>query len=165
MPFSADREDEFMEDDDNRYGILTEHRRFAMTNLRVGGVDWADTEPAWNRMPAPDPDSAVEYRCHIDTGSDWCAVSEEVAGELGLKEFDAPSPTTLSLPQEGQEQRRGTCITVVVGRQTIVAPAYIGLPQMPLDEEHRDVLIGTWVLRRLRFTYDGPDGTYSIGPF
>jgi hypothetical protein len=158
MPFSADDEDELIE------GDLTEVRRFAITELRVGGVDWGETEPAWNRMPAPDPDTAVEYRCHIDPGSDWCAVSEEVADELGLREFDAASPTTLSHPQEGLEQRRGTCITVVVGRQTFVAPAYIGLPRMPLAEERRDVLIGTWVLRHLRFTYDGPDGTYSIRP-
>lgn len=150
-------------EDDNRYGALTETRRFAITRLRVGGVNWGDTEPSYNRMPAADPDSAAEYRCLIDTGADWCSVSTEVVDELGLIEFEAPPPTTLGPPQEGLDLRRGADITVVVGKQIIVAPAYIGIPRVP--DEQPDVLIGTWVLRHLRFTYDGLDGTYSIGPF
>jgi hypothetical protein len=152
-------------EEDNRYGALTEDRRFAMTRLCVGTVIWGDTEPGWNRMPVPYPDSAVEYRCHIDTGADWCSVTTEAAGELDLIEFDAPPPTTLAHPREGLVPRRGACITVVVGSQVIVAPAYIGLPPLPNQDEQRHVLIGTWVLRHLRFTYDGPDRTYSLGPF
>jgi len=105
----------------------------------------------------------VEYRCLIDTGADWCSVSTEVADELGLIEFDAPSPTTLGQPQEGLKLRRAAAITVVVGRLAIYAPAYINLPRVSGDQY--DVLIGTTVLRYLRFTYNGPDGTYSIGPF
>ena len=151
-------------EDDNRYGPLTEARRLAITRLHVGSVIWGDTEPGYDRPPAAtDPGSAVEYRCLIDTGADWCSVSTEVADELGLIGFDAPNPATLGQPQEGLALRRAAVITVVVGRQAIAAPSYINLPRVSGDPY--DVLIGTTVLRYLRFTYDGPDGTYSIGPF
>ena len=151
-------------EDDNRYGPLTVTRHLAITKLHVGGVIWGDTEPGYDRLPdATDPGSAVEYWCLIDTGADWCSVSTEVADELGLIKFDAPSPTTLGQPQEGLELRRAAIITVVVGRQAISAPAYINLPRVSGDRY--DVLIGTTVLQYLRFTYDGPDGTFSIGPF
>lgn len=151
-------------EDDNRYGSLTPTRHLAITKLSVGGVIRGDTEPGYDRPPAAfDPDSVVEYSCLIDTGADWCSVSRVVADELGLIEFDAPSPTTLGQPQEGLDLRKGAWITVVVGERVFFAPAYISLPRISGDQY--DVLIGTTVLRHLRFTYDGPDGTFSIGPF
>jgi predicted aspartyl protease len=148
----------------NRYGPLTATRHFAITRLYVGGVIWRDIEPGYERMPAAlNTDSAMEYRCLIDTGANWCSVTRDVAEELDLVEFDAPSPATLGQPQEGVESVRAAIITVVVGRQAIPAPTYINLPQVSGDQY--DVLIGTTVLQCLQFTYDGPDGTYSIGPF
>jgi len=152
-------------EDDNRYGSLTVTRHFVITKLPVAGVIWGDTEPGYDRLPAAaDPGSAVEYRCLIDTGGDWCSVSSQVADELGLIEFDAPSPTTLVQPQGGLGLRRAALITVVVGKQAIPAPAYINPTQFS-DTDRYDVLIGTTVLQYLRFTYNGPEGTYSIGPF
>jgi hypothetical protein len=150
-------------EDDNRYGPLSEAHRFALAKLHVGGVIWGNTEPSYNRLPTADPGSAVEHWCLIDTGADWCAVSRDVVDELGLIEFGAPAPTTLGQPPEEQEQRRAADITVIVGRQAILAPAYTDLPRV--SGERYDVMIGTWVLRHLRFTYDGLVGTYSIGPF
>jgi hypothetical protein len=149
-------------EDGNKYGPLSEARRHAVTRLRIGTVDWGDTEPSLTRMPAADPGSAVEHWCLLDTGADWCAVRPEVVEELGLTEFDAPSPTTLGRPPEEQEMRPGAIITVMVGGQPILAPAYTNLPEVR-DELH-DVLIGTYVLRHVRFTYDGLDGTYGFEP-
>lgn len=150
-------------EDGNRYGPLSENHRFAVAKLLVGGVIWGDVEPSYEGLPTVDPGSAVEYWCLIDTGADWCVVTSEVVEELGLIEFDAPSPTTLGKPPEEQELRKAVVITVVVGRQTILAPAYTNLPSGSSDGYN--VLIGTWVLRHLRFSYDGPDGIYGIGPF
>lgn len=70
------------------------------------------------------------------------------------------SPGTRSGPYLGGT--RQTCITVVVGRRDLPAPAYLRTPAVSGDRY--DVLIGTTVLRYLRFTYDGPEGDFSLGP-
>ncbi len=149
--------------DDYLRGFLTENRHFAIIDLPVGGVIWGDTGPGYNRAPAAmDPSSAVPVRCLIDTSANWCAVSRQVADDLSLTPFDVPRPATLGSPQEGRQSLPAACITIVVGRRAVAAPAYINIP--PVSGDRYDVLIGTTVLRYFRFTYDGPGGAFSLGP-
>jgi len=144
------------------HDFMTKERHLAITDLRVGGVIWGDTEPGYIRAPAPDPSSAVRVRCLIDTGANWCVVSTRLVDDLSLITFDAPPPVTLGPPQERQEPFPATCITVVVGRRALSAPAYIRM--LPVSADRYDALIGTTVLQFFRFTYDGPEGAFSLGP-
>ncbi len=150
-------------EDNYLHGCLDEARRFAVINLAVGGVIWGDTEPGYDRAPAAtNPNSAVPVRCLIDTGANWCFVSRQVADDLRLIPFDAAPPATLGPPKGEREPVLGACITVAVGRFAVPAAAYIGIP--PVSGDQYDVVIGTNVLRHFRFTYDGPEGAFSLGP-
>lgn len=146
-----------------RQGLLTNNDRFAITNLPIGGVIWGNLQPRWNpeREPAADSSSTIPAECLIDTGANWSFVSRQIANGLGLNTFDGPPPTLLEQPKEHQEPALATWITVVIGRLAIPTPAYVGIPP---NSSARDAVIGTFVLRLCRFTYNEPLREFTLGP-
>ena len=132
-------------------------------DLAVGSVIWGDRKPSYDQAPGTDPSSAVSRRCMIDTGANWCYVSQQLVKDLGLIVFDAPPPVTAGTPpKDGDKPVLATCITVVIGAAALPAAAYVGL--RPISDTPCDVLLGTNFLRYFRFIYDGPSGTFRLGP-
>jgi hypothetical protein len=153
----SDTEDTYLD------GSLTEDNRFAIIDLRVGSVVWGDIEPGYNRRPvSADRNFTVSGKCLIDTGANWSFVSRQVADNLRLRIFDGPPPSILGPPQKEQKPRPAAWITVLVGDVAVPVQAYIDIP--PVSGDQYDALIGTNVLRNFRFTYDGPEKTFCLGP-
>jgi hypothetical protein len=153
----SDTEDTYLD------GPLTEDNRFAIIDLRIGGVVWDDIEPGFNRRPvSADRNFTVGGRCLIDTGANLSFVSRQVAKDLRLSILDGPPPSTLGSPPEEQDPRPAAWITVMVGNIAVPVQAYIDVP--PVSGDQYDALIGTNVLRNFRFTYDGPEKTFCLGP-